>query len=270
MQSAVHRLLAGLMTAQTGQQLTNARAWRIDAALRPLLRQLGCADLDALAARIVKGDKALSQRVVEALLNNETSFFRDREVFALIETRLLPRLLDRRDRRLAVWSAGCSTGQEPYSLAMLLADSATVRGAQVRIDATDISEAAIERAKAARYTRFEIQRGLPVRAMLRYFIEDGEEWQGTPQLRRMVRFGLGHVLQPARASYDLVLCRNVLMYFSANDRRLAFDRLADALAPGGVLVLGAGETVLGQTDRFVPDAEVRGVYTKAIETRAAA
>ena len=268
---AAHRILGGLIEARTGQQLLPSRAWRIDTALRPLMRELDCPSLDALTARLSVGDFSLATRVVEALLNNETSFFRDREAFASIGRDVLPALAATRSaKKLAIWSAGCSTGQEPYSLGMLTGDDDRWKDWDVPITATDVSAEAVARARAGRYSRFEIQRGLPIRQMLRWFREEGDEWHASAELRRRVRFVQHHMFDPPPGRFDLILCRNVLMYFSQTDRSRGFDRLNAALAPGGLLILGAGETVLGQTGHFRPHPVLKGCYaaTEALSVAA--
>lgn len=264
--SSAHRILAALIEARTGQQLTPSRAWRIDTALAPLMRELSCPSLETLTALLATGDEALTTRVVEALLNNETSFYRDRDVFTLVEGQLLPALQQVRgtQQRIDIWCAGCSTGQEPYSLAMIFGEAALRwRDWTVSIVGTDVSASAVTRAKAGRFSRFEIQRGLPVRGMLRWFKEVGEEWQAVAELRRGVRFQKHNLFDPPPGRFDVIFCRNVLMYFSLQDRRRAFERLAEALTPEGLLVLGAGETVLGQTELFTPHPVMRGLYHRS-------
>lgn len=268
---AAHRILGALIEARTGQQLLPSRAWRIDTALRPLMRELDCTSLEALTARLSVGDFSLATRVVEALLNNETSFFRHREAFAAIGRDVLPALAKTRTgKKLSIWSAGCSTGQEPYSLAITTAEDERFSDWEISLLATDVSAEAIARGKAGRYSRFEIQRGLPIRQMLRWFREEGEEWHASAELRRRVRFVQHHLFDPPPGRFDLILCRNVLMYFSTVDRARGFDRLAAALAPGGLLVLGAGETVLGQTTHFRPHPTLKGCYTSDEALSAAA
>jgi chemotaxis protein methyltransferase CheR len=269
------RILGSLLEARTGQQLIAGRQWRIETSLKPIARELKLDGVEALVSEIVKAkDDALATRVVEALLNNETSFFRDPGVYDLLNSTALDRLRAPRDatKRLRIWSAGCSTGQEAYSLAIMIRE-AEARWANWSIDiaATDVSEAAITRARRGCYSQFEIQRGLPVRAMLRWFQQEGEEWTVDARLRRMIRFATQSLLMPPPGQFDVILCRNVLMYFSPAVRRAVFDRLHQALVPDGVLMLGAGETVIGQTARFAADASLRGLYgvapEKAPETR---
>ncbi|MEO6579526.1 MAG: CheR family methyltransferase [Sphingomicrobium sp.] len=260
------RILAGLLEARTGQQLTMSRRWRIETALSSLLRDRGIATLDELITILVMGrEPALSNLVVEALLNNETYFFRDRQPFDLLSGSFLPALSKARQSKksLKIWSAGCSTGQEPYSLAMLFADEpANWQGWTIDILGTDVSTAMVDRARAGVYTQFEVQRGLGIQQMIRWFAEGDDGWRAAETLRRQVRFQVHNILEapPHPGQFDVILCRNVLLYLSPEKRAAAFDRLAAALAPDGALMLGAGETVIGQTTRFAADRETRGLY----------
>lgn len=262
-------VIAGLLSQRTGQEMMASRAWRIDTALQPLLRERGIADLDALVAELA-GDATgrLASAVTDALLNQETSWYRDAGVIELAADVLAARAEDQPARRVRAWSAGCSTGQEPYSLAMLLSDrSPAGAGGIPDIVATDVSDAAIARGRAGRYSQFEIQRGLPIRKLLGWFDQDGEEFVARPDLTRLVQFRRHNLVSepPPYGQFDLILCRNVLLYFSGAVRTGVFERLAEALRPGGVLILGAGETTIGQTDRFVPSKRFRGCYDLAAE-----
>ena len=265
------RILAGLLEARTGQQLTMSRRWRIETALSSLLRERGIASLDELITILVMGkEPALSNRVVEGLLNNETYFFRDRSPFDLLGQTALPELNERRKatKSIRIWSAGCSTGQEIYSLAMLFAeDPVRWHGWSVDLLGSDVSEAVVNRARSGIYTQFEAQRGLGVTQMIRWFEESEEGWRVNETLRRNVRFQVHNILEapphPGVGQFDVVLCRNVLLYLNGDKKRLAFDRLASALAPDGWLMLGAGETVIGQTEKLVADRERRGLYRHA-------
>jgi chemotaxis protein methyltransferase CheR len=260
------RILAGLLEARTGQQLTMSRRWRIETALSALLRERGIATLDELITILVMGkEPILSQQVVEALLNNETYFFRDRAPFDLLSRYALPELAARRakNRRIRIWSAGCSTGQEVYSLAMLFAEDADKwRGWTIDILGTDVSTQCVERARLGTYGQFEVQRGLAINQMIRWFEETGDGWRAVEALRRPVRFQVHNLLEPAPhpGGFDIVLCRNVLLYLSAEKRSLAFERLAGAMAEDGWLMLGAGETVIGQTKKLGADIKARGLY----------
>ena len=265
------RILSSLLEARTGQQLSLSRRWRIDTALASVLRERGFETMDQLVARLASGsDAPLQEAVIDALLNNETYFFRDRLPFDMLLGGPVRRLDQARtkEKRLSIWCAGCSTGQEAYSLAMGFADE-KLRWREWTIDivGTDISRSAVDRARTGIYTQFEVQRGLPVMQMIRHFDElGGGDWQVSSALRGSVRFELRNLIEPPPhpGKFDIILCRNVLLYFSPDMRRLAFGRLAEAIAPDGTLMLGAGETVIGQTERFVSDPEHRGLYVPVV------
>ncbi|HVQ09082.1 MAG TPA: protein-glutamate O-methyltransferase CheR [Allosphingosinicella sp.] len=261
------RILASLLEARTGQQLATNRRWRIEAALASIVRERGFESVDQLIARVAsRADPALTELVIESLLNNETYFFRDKLPFDLLLGGPVKRLERARAavKRLSIWCAGCSSGQEAYSLAMSFADERLRwQGWTIEIVGTDLSKAAIARAKAGIYSQFEVQRGLPVMQMIRWFDElGGGDWRISQQLRDQVRFEARNITEtpPRPGKFDIILCRNLLLYFAPDMRRLAFNRLAEAIAPDGALMLGAGETVLGQTERFISDADCRGLY----------
>jgi chemotaxis protein methyltransferase CheR len=260
------RILAGLLEARTGQQLTMSRRWRIETALGALLRERSITTLDELITILVMGkEPSLSQMVVEALLNNETYFFRDRGPFDMLQRHALPELAQRRasTKRLRIWSAGCSSGQEVYSLAMLFAeDPEAWRGWTIDILGTDVSTSCIERARGGAYSQFEVQRGLGINQMIKWFEECPDGWRAVEALRRPVRFQVHNILEqpPHPGGFDIVLCRNVLLYLSPEKKMLSFERLASAMAEDGWLMLGAGETVIGQTKRLGADHGARGLY----------
>jgi len=260
------RILAGLLEARTGQQLTMSRRWRIETALSGLLRERGISTLDELITILVMGkEPSLSQMVVEALLNNETYFFRDRAPFDLVQRHALVELAQRRakSKRIRIWSAGCSSGQEVYSLAMLFADEPEKwAGWTIDILGTDVSTACIDRARNGAYTQFEVQRGLGINQMIKWFEESSDGWRAVEPLRRPVRFQVHNLLErpPHPGGFDIVLCRNVLLYLSPEKKTLGFERLASAMAEDGWLMLGAGETVIGQTSKLASDINARGLY----------
>jgi chemotaxis protein methyltransferase CheR len=260
------RILAGLLEARTGQQLTMSRRWRIETALSGLLRERDIGTLDELITILVMGkEPSLSQRVVEALLNNETYFFRDRAPFDLLARYALPELALRRaqSRRLRIWSAGCSTGQEVYSLAMLFAEeSEKWRGWTIDILGSDVSSGCVDRARNGTYSQFEVQRGLGINQMIKWFEECPDGWRAVEALRKPVRFQVHNLLEPPPhpGGFDIVLCRNVLLYLSPDKKALAFERLVAAMAEDGWLMLGAGETVIGQTSKLGADINARGLY----------
>ena len=260
------RILAGLLEARTGQQLTMSRRWRIETALSSLLRERGIGTLDELITILVMGkEPGLSNQVVEALLNNETYFFRDRTPFDLLARHALPELAQRRQskRKIRIWSAGCSTGQETYSLAMLFAENVEQwRGWTIDILGTDVSGSVIDRARDGIYTQFEVQRGLAITQTVRWFEESEGGWRTAEALRKSVRFQVHNLLEqpPHPGGFDIILCRNVLLYLNSDKKTLAFERLASGLAEDGWLMLGAGETVIGQTNKLVADGDARGLY----------
>ena len=258
------KILAALLEQRTGQLIATNREWRAETALKPILRERGLDTLDQLAAAtIAGGDPALCDQVVDALLNQESSFFRDGTVFETIANVVADRRAASPEQPVRIWSAGCSTGQEPLSLAILLAEQLHTADARLPdIVATDVSDAAILRARTGAFTQFEIQRGLPVRRMVRWFDPSGDNWVAKPELVRQVAFRrlnlIDDPLPPGK--FDVVLCRNVLLYLSPVLRRQVLERIASVLRPDGLLALGAGETVIGQTDAFRPSQTYRGLY----------
>lgn len=281
---ASHQIIADLLAARTGQQLTESRRWRVGSALAGVFRERGITNVDQLVCLLAQPENSiegrkLSQEVVEALLNNETYFFRDKPTFDQLPEDILPDLASRREhtRRLSIWCAGCSTGQEVYSLAMLFADQAERwNGWTIDILGTDVSHSAIASARTGLYSQFEVQRGLGVTQMLTHFEESQQGWQILDRTRAFARFQQHNVLDeaPVRQPVDLILCRNVLLYFAQPNRHRAFSRLSGALAADGYLMLGAGETVVGQTREFGPVAGHASLYqpigfSPATELRAA-
>ncbi|WP_379923485.1 CheR family methyltransferase [Erythrobacter sp. R86502] len=270
---ASHQIIADLLESRTGQHLTESRRWRVNSALAGIFRQHGINNVDQLVCLLAAppgGPEStdLSQDVVEALLNNETYFFRDKPTFDQLPGEILPELAERRRdvRRLSIWSAGCSTGQEVYSLAMLFAEQAERwHGWTIDILGTDVSHRAVNAARSGTYSQFEVQRGLGVAQMLRHFDETPRGWQVRDDVRCQVRFAQHNILRPypARVPFDLVLCRNVLLYFDRSTRTEAFSRLSQAVMSDGFLMLGAGETVVGQTDRFVPTSRRASFFEPA-------
>lgn len=258
-------ILTRVLQARTGQQLSANREWRIETALKPLLRELGFATIDDLATAAERSPE-IGGHVVDALLNQESSFFRDPGVLELVASAIRDMRVEQPERRMRLWSAGCSFGQEPLSLAMLFAErESNVRPLLPEIVATDVSDAALARARAGRYSHFEIQRGLPVLRMIRWFNQHGVDWIARPDLVSRIVFRRVNLVADALplGRFDVVLCRNVLLYLTPVIRGQVLDRLATVMRPGGLLVLGAGETVIGQTDAFRPSQRYRGLYEPA-------
>ncbi len=260
------RFVSDLLEERTGQQLSEGRRWRIGTALSGVFRERGISNVDQLVCLLAQPqEEKLANHVVEALLNNETYFYRDRVMFDQLAQEVFPKLAEKRKdtRRLSIWSAGCSTGQEALSLAMMFLEQGA-RWADWRIEilGTDISEKAIAAATNGTYSQFEIQRGLQIGQMLNFFDETPQGWRAQDRLRRMTKFAVHNILTPLQTTraFDLVLCRNVLLYFSPETRSTVFDQIASVIAPDGWLLLGAGETVVGQTSCFEPAKGVQGLY----------
>ena len=255
-------VLAALLESRTGQQIAANREWRIETALKPLMRERGHETLDELVGEVLRSP-VVGDQVVDALLNQESSFFRDSAVLDMVAEAVDAMRAEGLTRRVRIWSAGCSLGQEPLSLAMLFSERDEATGAlSPEIVATDVSEAALSRARSGRYSQFEIQRGLPIRRMMQWFDPVGGDWVAKPELVRRISFRkLNLVADPLPIGrFDIILCRNVLLYLSASLRTHVFDRLSEVARPGALLVLGAGETVIGQTEAFRPSPRYRGLY----------
>lgn len=233
----------------SGITVDDDRRFFLEDRLKPVLSAAKIAGLDDLACRLhANRHSDLARTVVETMTNNETSFFRDRAFFKALSDHLLPQLFTAREttRRLRIWCAGCSTGQEPYSVAMILDDALRAHpGWRVEILATDLSRTAIERAREGLYSQFEIQRGVSVTRLLQHFRQRGEVWQVKDELRSKVTFEVQNLVSISRTigQFDIVLCRNVLLHFDAGTRRLVLDRLSDTLADDGYLALGGAERI---------------------------
>lgn len=270
---ASFEIVSDLLEHRTGQQLTDNRKWRLTSALSGVFREHGIKNIDQLVCLLdthSHGPKAddLAEKVVEALLNNETYFFRDKPTFDQIPEHLLPELRQRRahSRRLSIWCAGCSTGQEVHSLGILFDEQKDLwAGWTIEILGTDISQRAITTARAGLYSQFEVQRGLAVSEMLSHFDEGSQGWQLRDKARHFSRFEQHNLLgtPPTRGRYDLILCRNVLLYFDKEKRTLAFRRLASALADDGFLMLGTGETTIAHTNELVPSDGRSSIFEPA-------
>ena len=252
-------VVAGLALRHAGLSLKSDRAFFAEARLAPIARREGLNAVEDLV-QALRGapEPALVQAVVEALAPQETFFFRDRAVFEQLRTAVLPALSARREGRpLRIWSAGCATGQEVYSLAMIAADLGAV---PVELFASDLSERALQKARSGLYTHFEVQRGLPIRMLLKWFEKSDDLWRVSPRLRQGVRWAQINLAGDLSrfGPFDVILCRNVLNAFDADSADRALDGLEGALAPDGLLVLGAAERPILPA-AFTGDA---GVWTR--------
>ncbi len=274
--SHAHHMLSEIFVRETGQQLLANRHWRVEMALKPVLRRHSIPDISVLVSILAGGSEHdLLRECIEAMINNETCFFRDQANFALLTGPVLDSIRAHRQatKKLRIWSSACSTGQEPYSIAIsILENPEKWRGWTIQIVATDISQSVLAKARKGVFSQFEIQRGLPVMLMLKYFDQVDGDWVAKEDVRKMVSFSTHNLMEPCHrlGQFDLILCRNMLMYLCNDRRRDVLDRLSGALVSDGILMLGAAETVIGQTDKFEASREFRGFYQLAGSMQAAA
>jgi chemotaxis protein methyltransferase CheR len=268
--------LRKLVKERSGLVLSADKQYLVESRLLPVARKCGLAGLSEVVQKL-KGPsaQALAIEVVEAMMTNESFFFRDKLPFEHFRETIIPALMAARasQRRIRIWCAAASTGQEPYSLAMCLKEMAPqIAGWRFDILATDLSIEVLEKAKAGVYSQFEVQRGLPIQMLIKYFTQIGETWQIAPELRAMVQFRPFNLLNDfaGLGMFDVVFCRNVLIYFDQPTKIGMLDRVARSLERDGYLALGAAETVVGLTDSFKPIPERRGLYSPNAAPRAAA
>ena len=259
-----YEFLRKLLKERSGLDLSADKQYLVESRLIPLARRSGLPGIPELVAKIKGGADALTSEVVEAMTTNETFFFRDKIPFDHLRQTILPALLQARASRraLRIWCAASSTGQEPYSVAMCVKEFAGLAGWRVEIVATDLSQEVLEKSKAGIYSQFEVQRGLPIQMLVRHFTQTGELWQLNADIRAMVQHRQLNLLQDFShlGTFDVIFCRNVLIYFDQDTKAGVFGRLARMLDTDGVLLLGAAESVVGISDAFRPDPERRGVY----------
>ena len=255
-----------LVLDRSGLVLTADKDYLLKSRLEPLARKDGFLGLDQLLAKVgAEPSGALAQRCIDAMATHESFFFRDTTPFDQLRDTLLPDLIAARaqSRSLRIWSAACSSGQEPYSLAMLLMEEQhRMPGWRIDILATDMSLPILERARTGLYSDFEVRRGLSDARLARWFTRAGDNWLLSPQIRSMVRFAPHNLLAGTSGlgRFDLVFCRNVLIYFDREHKRAALSQIAKATEPHGALVLGSAETVVGLDSAFAPVVGLRGVF----------
>jgi chemotaxis protein methyltransferase CheR len=256
-----YRFLQDFLRREMGNQLAADREDLVTNRLGPIAASYGLEGVPALLKRLRDSpDQAMRQSVIEAMATRETYFFRSTRLFDSLRQTVIPSLLVARAgaRRLRIWCAACSTGQEPYSIAMTLADHfPQLAGWQVEILGTDIAETLLERARGGTYSQFDVQRGLPVQLLLRHFAKTGEGWQIAEALRGAVefrRFNLLDSFSTLGGPFDVIFVRNVLIYFDGAAKTAIFERLRQCIAADGYLALGESETIIGLTEHFViPD-----------------
>jgi chemotaxis protein methyltransferase CheR len=250
---------------RSGLVLSDDKQYLIESRLVPVARRNGLASISEIVAKLRTQAPALEAAVVEAMTTNESFFFRDKTPFEHLRDEMMPALLAARagQKKLRIWCAAASTGQEPYTIAMILADmAAKIAGWRIEILGTDLSTEVLDRAKAGLYTQFEIQRGLPIQLLMKHFTQKGDQWEISPAIRSMVQYRPLNLLRDfsSLGQFDIVFCRNVLIYFDQGTKIDVLSRICRMLAPDGYLTLGAAETVVGLTAAFKPHAERRGLY----------
>jgi chemotaxis protein methyltransferase CheR len=258
--------LRKLLRERSGLVLSAEKQYLAESRLLPVARKHRLDSLADLVVRLKAGGACqLATEMVEAMTTNETFFFRDKIPFEHFRDTIMPALMASHSgrRRIRIWCTAAASGQEPYSLAMILREMEhEVAGFRIEILATDLSNEVLEKAKAGIYSQFEVQRGLPIQQLVKYFTQAGESWQVAPELRAMVSFRQLNLLQDFGhlGSFDLIFCRNVLIYFDQPTKTAVLERLAHVIEPDGFLVLGAAETVVGLTGTFKPMPDRRGLY----------
>jgi chemotaxis protein methyltransferase CheR len=262
-----YEFLRKLLKERSGLDLSPDKQYLVESRLIPLARRTGLSGITELVQKMKAGSvEALTAEVVEAMTTNETFFFRDKIPFDHLRETMLPALLHARASRraLRIWCAASSTGQEPYSIAMCMKEmGAALAGWRVEILATDLSQGVLEKSKAGLFSQFEVQRGLPIQLLVKHFTQVGELWQLNADVRAMVQHRQLNLLQDFGhlGTFDVIFCRNVLIYFDQDTKVGLFERLARVMEPDGFMVLGAAESVVGISDAFRPHPERRGLYS---------
>jgi chemotaxis protein methyltransferase CheR len=260
-----YEYLRKLLKERSGLDLSADKQYLVESRLVPLARRSGLPGIPELVLKMKSGAEPLIAEVVEAMTTNETFFFRDKVPFDHLRDAVLPALVQARAARrsLRIWCAAASTGQEPYSIAMCLKEAgAMLSGWRTEIIATDLSLGVLDKARAGVFSQFEVQRGLPIQMLVKYFTQTGELWQLNADIRSMVQYRQLNLLQDFAhlGTFDIIFCRNVLIYFDQPTKASVFDRMSRMIEPDGVLALGAAESVVGITNAFKPFPDRRGLY----------
>jgi len=268
--------LRKMLRERSGLVLSAEKQYLAESRLLPVARKHGLNNLTELVAKLKAPVAApLTTEVIEAMTTNESFFFRDKVPFEHFRAVIMPALMAARarEKRIRIWCAAAATGQEPYSLAMSLKGiGPALAGWRIEIVATDLSMEVLDKAKAGIYSQFEVQRGLPIQQLVKFFSQVGEAWQIAEEIRAMVKFRPLNLLNDfsSLGTFDLVFCRNVLIYFDQETKIGVLNRMARQIPPDGFLILGAAETVVGLTGAFKPMADTRGLYVPNVPAASSA
>lgn len=271
MQQDEFDFIAGLLKQRSGLSLSKDKVYLLDSRLQPVARGYGFQTVGELIHQVrARKEESVIHDIVQAMTTNETMFFRDNKPFEKLKERVLPYVMEKQPMRkhLRIWSAACSSGQEPYTIAMCLQEEAAkTAGYKFDIIATDLCEKVVDKASQGLYSQFEIQRGLPIQFLLKYFQQAPDnQWRVGDPTKNMIKFQTHNLLEDCTkfGKFDIIFCRNVLIYFDEVVKRQVLDRLAAALNPPGILMLGSAETVFGLSDKFQPLENETGIYTLKI------
>ena len=258
--------ISSLIKSRSGLVLTPDKSYLLESRLMPVARKHGLKGLEDLINHLrTRKDEAMTVEVTEAMTTNESFFFRDVKPFDLLRDVVLPPILEKRasQKRLRIWCSAASSGQEPYSIAIVLKElGAQLAGWNIDIVGTDISHDILKKAQDGMYSQFEVQRGMPIQLLLKYFDKKDENWEIKPEIKNMVQYKYWNLLDDLNAlgKFDIVFCRNVLIYFDAETKGKVLENIAKLMPEDGMLFLGGAETVLGVTEKFKPVQGQRGVY----------
>ena len=266
MNEANNAIISQFVQKNSGIVLGSSKSYLLETRLTPVAEKFGFRDVDALALGLSVASSDIKEAVIDAMTTNESFFFRDNIPFDAFEKIMLPELITNAratSKKIRIWCAAASTGQEPYSLAMILQSNKRLwSGLQIEIIGTDLSQVAIDRAISGKYTQFEVQRGLPVQMLMEYFTQQGTSWFISDEIKNMVKFSKSNLLEPFNSlgRMDIVFCRNVLIYFDTDTKAKVVNSINNILRPDGYLVLGGAETLLGISDQMQRAEGYRGLY----------
>ena len=263
------QLFAKYIYGVSGINIEASKAYLIETRLGRILESENCSSYSEFYHKIkADGSRSLEKKVVDAITTNETLFFRDASPFELLKHKILPEVIDRRAAKSAstpirIWSAACSTGQEVFSIAIILKELlGSFSRYNIKLLGTDLSDAAVKQASYGSYNKFEIERGLPRDRLQAYFTSNGANWKIKDEIRSMATFQKFNLMHPftSLGKFDIIFCRNVAIYFTIDDRKKLFHKIADALEPEGYLIIGSTESLTGVCPRFVPKRHLKSIF----------